>query len=66
MELAYFTCQHHLLTNPIYLEEYTRLVPPTEPKREFNDRLQLYGVKVRLSNSFAHPDNEVKKDMREQ
>lgn len=51
MELGMWATEHHKMTSPRYLEEYSRHMQPSEPVNEFEDRIRLYSLKNYLMYS---------------
>lgn len=51
MELGMWATEHHKMTSPRYLEEYSRHMQPSEPTNEFKDRVRLYSLKSYLMYS---------------
>ena len=45
MELGMWATEHHKMTSPRYLEEYSKHMQPSEPANEFEDRIRLYSLK---------------------
>lgn len=41
-------------TSPEYVKAYQRLVPPSEPAEEWDDRNRLYAIKCAICGSAAH------------
>ncbi|KAL6721958.1 hypothetical protein ACLMJK_001063 [Lecanora helva] len=41
-----------------FLEAYEKLVPASEPKEDFEDRVALYGLKSLMHESCLHPKNK--------
>ena len=57
MELAIWRTEHHEMKSKVYRREYFRLMPPSEPLEEWDDRNRLYCVKTKLmySSHFDSP-----------
>ena len=51
MELGMWATEHHKMTSPRYLEEYSKHMQPSEPADEFEDRVRLYSLKNYLMYS---------------
>ena len=51
MELGMWATEHHNMTSPRSLEEYSKHMQPSEPANEFEDRVRLYSLKNYLMYS---------------
>ena len=41
----------------VHLRQYLRLIPPSEPSEQWDDRNRLYSIKYDLAHSFGIPDS---------
>lgn len=60
MELGMWQRGGPLNLGQVYLDEYTRMFPPSEPQGDFDDRNRLYSLKFDLNTSAAIPGLEAR------
>lgn len=51
----------HFVTKPEYKAAYDRLIQPSEPKEQYNDRLRLYIVRSHINGSAGDYGTELRK-----
>lgn len=50
----------HFVTKPEYKAAYDKLIQPSEPKEQYNDRLRLYIVRSHLNGSAGDFGTELR------
>ena len=60
MELGIWRTDHHRMKSEAYTQEYLRVMKPSEPRDQWDDRNRLYSCKTRLMYSAHVPGTPVR------